>query len=210
MRSRTGEPGYHRPTVATDGELLLAWRGGERAAGEELVARHWASISGFFRAKVGDQAADLIAQTFLACVEGKDRIEGTNVKAYLFSVARRRLADHFRRAAHAPALDCSLTSIADLATGPLSQLVRHQRGELLRAALVRIPIDDQIALELTYVEGLSTREVAQVLEIPENTVRSRLSRAREKLRRVLVELGGADAAALAETQLGPEPVPDSE
>lgn len=191
-------------------ELLSAWRSGQRDAGEELVGRHWASIAGFFRAKIGDQAADLISQTFLACVEGKDRIEGTNVKAYLFAVARRRLADHFRRAAHAPALDCSLTSLADLRTGPLSQLARHERGTLLRDALTRIPLDDQIALELCYVEGLSTREIAEVLEIPENTVRSRLSRARAKLRRVMVELAGPDEAALAETQLGAPDEPGDE
>jgi len=165
------------------------------------VSRHWTSISRFFRAKVGDDGADLISQTFLACVEGKDRIEGDNVKAYLFAVARRRLADHFRRRARAPAVDFGLSSLADLATGPATELGRRQRGELLRDALARIPLDDQIALELAYFESLSTRELASVLEVPENTVRSRLSRARDKLRAVLSELGTPDEAKLAESQL---------
>ena len=187
--------------MRTDHELLDAWRGGEGRAGEELVARHWASIARFFRAKVGDDGADLISQTFLACVEGRDRIEGDNVKAYLFAVARRRLADHFRKRARAPVVDFALSSLADLAPGPATELTRHQRGELLRDGLARIPLDDQIALELSYFEAMSTREIAAVLGIEENTVRSRLSRARDKLRAALSELAPPDEAAIADSQL---------
>ena len=187
--------------MRTDLELLGAWRGGDIAAGDELVSRHWASISRFFRAKVGDDGADLISQTFLACVEAKDKIEGDNIKAYLFGVARRRLADHLRKRVRAPAIDFAVSSLVDVATGPATAVARRQRSELLRDGLARIPLDDQIALELSYFEAMSTREIAGVLEIPENTVRSRLSRAREKLRTALAELAAPDEAALAESQL---------
>jgi len=187
--------------VRSDLELLDAWRAGDPVAGDELVSRHWTSISRFFRAKVGDDGADLISQTFLACVEAKDRIESDNIKAYLFAVARRRLADHFRRRARAPVVDLGLSSLADLAPGPATELGQRQRKTLLRDGLARIPLDDQIALELAYFEAMSTREIAGVLEIPENTVRSRLSRARDKLRAVLAELGSPEEAALAESQL---------
>jgi len=187
--------------VRTDLELLGAWRDGDIAAGDELVSRHWASISRFFRAKVGDDGADLISQTFLACVESKDKIEGDNIKAYLFGVARRRLADHLRKRVRAPAIDFTVSSLVDLATGPATAVARRQRSELLRDGLARIPLDDQIALELSYFEAMSTREIADVLEIPENTVRSRLSRAREKLRAALAELATPDEAALVESQL---------
>ena len=193
--------------MRSDLELLQAWRDGQPAAGDELVSRHWASVSRFFGGKLGgrqsasDDAADLIAQTFLACVEGKDRIEGDNVKAYLFAVARRRLADHFRRRARTPDLDFALSSLADLAAGPVTEIGRARLGELLRDGLARIPLDDQIALELAYFENLSTRELAVVLEIAEPTVRSRLSRARDKLRAVLGELATAEEARVAESQL---------
>lgn len=188
-------------TERSDAELLEGWRGGDNTAGEQLVARHWASISRFFRSKIGDDGADLISQTFLACVEGRDRIEGANVKAYLFAVARRRLADHFRSRARSPSLDFSMSSVVDLGTGPATHVSRRQRSELLRDALARIPLDDQIALELAYFEGLPMREIASVLELQENTVRSRLARAREKLRAVLATLGTADDAAFAESKL---------
>jgi RNA polymerase sigma factor (sigma-70 family) len=187
--------------LRTDLELLDAWRGGDKVAGDELVSRHWEPISRFFRSKIGDGGADLISQTFLACVEGRDRIEGENVRAYLFAVARRRLADHFRKTSRAGVADFTLSSLADLATGPLTEVSRRERAALLRQGLARIPLDDQIALELAYFEGMSTREIAGVLEIPENTVRSRLSRAREKLRAALGEIGTAEEAALAESQL---------
>ena len=187
--------------MRSDGELLTAWRAGDTAAGEELVARHWTSLSRFCRSKIGDDGADVIAQVFLACVEGRDRIEGDNVKAYLFAVARKRLAEHFRQTARRADLDLEVSSVADLRTGPATHVARRQRSELLREALTRIPLDDQIAIELAYFEGLAMKEIADVLEIAENTVRSRLSRAREKLRAVLATLASADEAALAESQL---------
>ena len=186
-------------TVPSDHELLAGWRAGDLAAGDALVSRYWPGIARFFRSKVGDDGADLISQTFLACIEQRDTID--NVRAFLFAVARRRLADHLRHKARAPMLDLAVSSLADLAPGPVTALGAHQRDELLRAGLARIPLDDQIALELAYFEGLSTDELAGVLELNPNTVRSRLSRARDKLRAALAELGTADEAALAESGL---------
>jgi len=187
--------------MRSDTELLESWREGDRKAGEELVSRHWSSISRFFRAKVGDDGADLISQTFLACVEGRDRIQGDNIKAYLFSIARRRLADHFRKSQRLPAADLSACSLTDLRTGPATLLARRERSELLERALSEIPLDDQIALELMYFEGLPSASIALVLEIGENTVRSRLARARDKLRKVLTRMAPEEEAALAESQL---------
>jgi len=193
-------PWYTATAVAEDLELLERWRTGDNTAGDALVTRHWASIARFFRSKIGDDGADLISQTFLACVEQRDVI--LNVKAFLFAVARRRLADHLRKRARAPELDLALSSLADLAPGPVTELVARERGELLRAGLARIPLDDQIALELAYFEGMAMEDIASVLEINPNTVRSRLSRARDKLRDVLATLATPEEAALAESQLG--------
>jgi RNA polymerase sigma factor (sigma-70 family) len=100
-------------------------------------------------------------------------------------------------------VDFAMSSLVDLATGPATELGRRQRGELLKDGLARIPLDDQIALELAYFENMSTRDIAAVLEIPENTVRSRLSRARDKLRAALAKLADPDEAKLAESALSP-------
>jgi len=165
--------------------LLDAWRTGDKAAGQELVARHWAAIARFFRSKIGDDGADLISQTFLACREAKEPVE--HVSAFLFAVARRRLADHFRTRARTPELDLAKSSLADLGTGPLTAAARAQRRDKLREALEQIPLDDQIAIELAYFEGMPLRELATVLEVGENTVRSRLARAKDKLRELVGE-----------------------
>ena len=61
-----------------DEELLAAWRAGDRDAGGELVDRHFAAISRFFRNKVTseDDATELVSQTFLACTASKERFRG--------------------------------------------------------------------------------------------------------------------------------------
>ena len=99
---------YDRP-LRTDLELLDRWRAGDKVAGDALVARHWDGIARFFRHKIGDDGADLISQTFLACIESAAPIE--NVRAFLFTVARRRLADAFRSRARAPELDFAPTAV---------------------------------------------------------------------------------------------------
>ena len=168
-----------------DRELLDGWRAGDKAAGQALVARHWAAIARFFRNKIGDDGADLISQTFLACRDAKQPVD--HVTAFLFAVARRRLADHFRTRARTPELDLAKSSLADLGTGPVTAAARAQRRDRLREALAQIPLDDQIAIELAYFEGMPLRDVATVLEIEENTVRSRLARAKAKLRELVGE-----------------------
>lgn len=175
--------------MADEWDLVAAWRSGDHAAGDNLVALYFGRISRFFRGKVGTEADDLIQQTFLACVEGRDRISGS-FRSYLFGVARRRLFEHLRRAYNAVKADFSVTSIADLGTAPSEGVARNQRSQLLRNALRQIPADAQITLELAYWEGLSGAEIAVVLAVEPGTVRSRLARARSRLKAVVVGLGG--------------------
>lgn len=177
-------------------ELLSAWRAGDAQAGNDLVARHFAAISRFFRGKLGDDVDDIIQQTFLACVEGRDRIEGTSFRSYLFGVATRRLFSHLRSTYSSKRdIDFSVSSLADLGTTPSEGAARNQRAQLLQSALTQIPIEAQIALELAYWEGLSGAEIAVALGVEVGTVRSRLSRARARLREIVLSLGG-DASDL--------------
>lgn len=176
--------------MSDDWELLAAWRAGDAEAGNDLVALHFQSVSRFFRGKLGDDVEDIIQQTFLACVEGRDRI-GTSFRSYLFGIATRRLFSHLRsKYRKGTEIDFSVRSLADLGTTPSEAVARNQRAQLLQAALRQLPLDAQLILELTYWEGLSGAEVAQALDIEAGTVRSRLSRARARLRNVVVELGG--------------------
>jgi RNA polymerase sigma-70 factor (ECF subfamily) len=183
--------------MTTDWELLSAWRAGDASAGDALVATHFGAVSRFFRGKLGDDVDDLIQQTFLACVERRGEITGGSFKSYLFGVARNRLMDHLRaRARSGVAVDFAVSSLLDLGTSPSQTLAREQGAELLMRALATLPVDMQIALELTYWEGLSGRDVADVLGVAEPTVRSRLTRARDQLLAALAELGVSDPNAL--------------
>ena len=186
--------------MRSDDELLEAWRGDDRDAGDELIRRHFDAICRFFRAKLGDDVEDLIQRTFLDCVKSRHRVEDGSFRAYLFAVAKHRLYDHLRARRRGPEqVDVSLQSLADLGTSPSQQVARNQEEELLLAALRHIPLDFQIALELAYWEGMSGPEIAIVLDIPANTVRSRLSRARAAVREHIERLAGS--AALGERTL---------
>jgi|JI6StandDraft_1071083.scaffolds.fasta_scaffold115870_2 RNA polymerase sigma-70 factor (ECF subfamily) len=177
-------------TATSDLELLDAWRGGDPRAGSILFRRYFAQLSRFFRNKADTGVEDLIQSTFLACVEGRDRFrETSSFRSYLFAIARHHLYAHYRRQRRA--VDFTQTSVVDLgasASGPLSR--REETAALLRA-LRSIPLEFQIVLELSYWEGMQGPEIAEILEIPANTVRSRLSRARTALRQALATGIGA-------------------
>lgn len=169
---------------AGDPELLERWRAGDRASGNELFERHFRAVFRFFRAKVDeDLAEDLAQQTFLGLIAARDRAGLQHgFRAYLFGVARKTLLMHLRtRMRSTPAVDVSASAIADLEVSAATRIAVATEHELLARALRRLPLDFQIAVELYYWESLSTVEIAEVLELPEGTVRSRLTRARSQL-----------------------------
>ena len=172
--------------------LLDAWCGGDEAAGNALVKRHFRAVYGFFRNKIDGDIDDLIQRTFLGCVEGRDKFRReSSFRTYLFAIARNELYGTLRRRGRAQAIDFTQASVDDCGGAdptPTAELVDRQEKRLLLRALRRIPVDDQVALELYYWQGLSAREVGAVLELPENNVRSRLHRAKAKLRERVAEL----------------------
>jgi RNA polymerase sigma-70 factor (ECF subfamily) len=184
--------------------LLEAWRAGDAGAGEQLFERHFDAVFRFVRGKVGDPAEDLVQQAFLACVAGRDRLrEGASFRAYLFAAARNLVYEHWRHKyrgepAQLPE-DLGQISAYDLGPSPSSLLGARDDERLLVMALRRLPLDFQMAVELYYVEGLKTREVAEVLGIPHPTVRSRLRRALEQTREWVERL--ADTPAVLETTM---------
>ena len=84
--------------MTTDDQALLeAWRGGDEHAGRELVERHLPAVYRFFANKLGRDVDDLVQQTFLALIEGRDRVrEAAGFRGFLFGIARNKLLKHFR------------------------------------------------------------------------------------------------------------------
>jgi RNA polymerase sigma factor (sigma-70 family) len=180
--------------LPSDVELLAAWVGGDTVAGNALVRRHFDALFRFFRSRVDDGVADLVQQTFLASVETSRRIpEQAGFRAWLFGIARNKLLLHQRahgRKRDLVGADAVVDALGDepddVSLGGLVDMREEQR--LLLRGLRRLPIDLQLALVLSYWEGLSGTEIAQVLEIPVGTVKTRLRRARELLKSTIEAL----------------------
>ncbi|MEZ4385119.1 MAG: sigma-70 family RNA polymerase sigma factor [Nannocystaceae bacterium] len=180
----------------TDFQLLEAWRAGDRAAGTELFNRHFNGLYRFFRNKVGDEADDLVQQTFLAVVRARDRFRGdSSFRTYLFTAARSKLYNHFSRKRPDQKDRLGVTSVIDLGVSMHRMMVKSEEQRLLLEALRALPLELQVALELHYFEGMRGPVLAEVLEIPEGTVRSRLRRGRERLRDELERLSASSERA---------------
>jgi RNA polymerase sigma-70 factor (ECF subfamily) len=98
------------------------------------------------------------------------------------------------------AADPSVSSVLDLSPSPSTAVALRAEHRVLLEALRSIPLELQIALELHYWESLSASEVAEILELPSGTAKSRLRRAREALLTRIGELEG-DPERLRTTEL---------
>jgi len=196
-RSQRGK----NPPVGDDRAQLAAWRGGDGEAGQALVERHYGSVLRFFRTKAGEDTDDLVQQTFLRAVEHADRFRGeSSFRSFLFGIARNVLFEHIRRKVRdgRASPDFGVSSILDL--DPRASTLLFQRAEerALVQALQHMPVEVQIVVELYYWEELSVGEVAAAVDVPPGTVKSRLHRGRDLLRKAMEKAparltgGGAD------------------
>lgn len=185
-----------------DAVLLERWRGGDKAAGAVLLERHHESLARFFMSKLGPEADDLVQATFLGLLEGAlDRFRAeASFRTFLFGIARKKLLEHLRSAVRDRArFDPAHETLAALEPSLGSALDARGQDKLLLAALRQLPIDTQMMLELHYWEGLRIREIAQVLELPINTVKTRMRRGRLSLDEHMRAL--ADSREALETTL---------
>lgn len=178
----------------SDESLLDEWRRGDEEAGKQLFERHFAPVYRFFCNKVGgDDVDDLVQETFLGCVNAKERFRGdASFRTFLFAVARKQLYKYRDRVAKKGREgDFDDARVAALDASPTQLLALHEEQKLLLRGLRRLPLDMQIALELCYWDGLSSTEIGNVLDIPAPTARSRLRRGKELLREKLERLAAA-------------------
>lgn len=165
-----------------DAALLHAWRSGDTAAGEAFTRAYYTSILGFFRLRAAEVADDLTQKTFLACVEGGSQIATANVRAFLFGIARNVLLRHLRDQHREVELGHFDAARPQSMLSPSRVVAKRREHWLLLRALERLPDDTQILLGLHYVQGLKSREIADVLGVATTTITTRLSRARDALR----------------------------
>ena len=126
---------------AGDKDLLDKWRNGDEKAGMELFERHYASVARFFANKVNSGVEDLIQNTFLACVEGKERFrEDSSFRTYLFGIARNLLYQRYReKRRDGDRFDFGTVSVAEMGPGASTLIGKREEEKLLLKARKGVP-----------------------------------------------------------------------
>jgi RNA polymerase sigma-70 factor (ECF subfamily) len=124
-----------------------------------------------------EDAQDATQEVFLRLLRNLHRVDRDDPKAWLYRVTVNVCNDQFRR--RTPVLE--VVDSADPAPGPLHALELEDRKQLLMQGLATLPERERAAVVLRDIEGLSTREVAEVLGVEEVTVRTQISKARMRL-----------------------------
>lgn len=161
----------------SDEVLMREFQQGSQAAFEELYAQYSGPLYGFFRRRLESpqRAEDLAQETFLAVIRGARRYEQRAlVRTYLYGIALKLLASERRKQGG---------SVDSPGPAPEPSAASTQESGLwVREALARLDSADREIVMLREYEQLSYGEIAELLRIPVNTVRSRLFRARMALR----------------------------
>jgi RNA polymerase sigma-70 factor (ECF subfamily) len=175
-------------------------------AAEEGVAvfqheavKHLTSLYNFalWLAKDEGDAADLVQETYLRALRFRHRFQpGTNLRAWLFKILRNAFIDSYWRRRRETATEeadpergsatlVEIEGVGGVGSGPIDRLVRMD----LHEALGQLPDPFRTAILLSDVEGLSVEEIAEIMDCPQNTVKTRLFRGRRILREQLKDYG---------------------
>jgi len=162
--------------MTSDEALMLEFQRGSRSALEELFARYRQPLYGFFRRRLDgkERADDLTQETFLAVMRAAVRYEPRAlVKTYLYGIALKLLAAERRKQFR----DAPAELLREPATNEDTDAALW-----VKQALAKLDISERQVLMLREYEQLSYAEIAELLHIPVNTVRSKLFRSRLALK----------------------------
>jgi RNA polymerase sigma-70 factor (ECF subfamily) len=172
----------------SDAELVIA-SVRDPDAFTELFERHWESLYRFCLDRAGAGGEDIAAEAFRVAFDRRRRYDGrySDARPWLFGIATNLLREHFRTARRE---ESKLKRSAALEAMPpsddaLDGLERQLLGPHLTAALQGMPAADRDALLLLAWGDLDYEQIAAALDIPLGTVRSRIYRARQRVRAYL-------------------------
>ena len=178
-----------KPDPISDSELVQALAAGDTRALDELYQRHGLAVLSYLIGQVGSRplAEEVLQDVMLAVWRGAARFRGeSSVRTWVLAIAHKRaisarLAHQRREDRQAPLED----DVPARDASPPDVLEQRATVAEVRAALHHLPHDQRETLELIFYHDLSGPEAAAVLGIAPGTVKSRLNRAKTKLRRVL-------------------------
>jgi len=182
----------------SDEELLERFRQGQAEAFGVLVRRYERELYGYLRRYLGDGtlAEDVFQNTFLQVYVKSGQYEaGRPVRPWLYTIATHQAIDAMRRNGRHQAVSLDekwaeggegevaglLELLQSRGPSPVDAATAQERQEQVRASVEKLPDFLKQVLLLAYYQGLKYREIADILEIPVGTVKSRLHAALVKL-----------------------------
>jgi RNA polymerase sigma-70 factor, ECF subfamily len=173
--------------ASRDAALLARVAVADRDAFDELYGRTAPWLTARLRRRCHDEdlVAEVLQETYLAVWRAAASYSGEGeVGGWIWSIAARRLIDAFRRQDRASRVPSAAGDVREARSA--EELVLHDVVDSrLAAALAGLSPELRAVLQATVLDGLSTREAAVLLDIPENTVKSRARRGRIALREAL-------------------------
>jgi RNA polymerase sigma factor (sigma-70 family) len=179
---------------AQDAVLLARIQAGDDLALGTVYDEHADLVFGLARRVTRDEqlARDITQEvfTYLWELPGRVDLSRGSLRAYLAVVTHRRAVDQVRRGERRARTEAA-SALADTEDGPENRVVEAAAqawsSKRLAAGLAELPAEQRVAVELAYYDGLTYRQVAQRLQIPEGTAKSRLRLAMARLRTLLGE-----------------------
>ncbi len=177
--------------LPSDDALIEAAIGGCSEAFGVLAARYRDALSAFAYRYVrdADDAGDVVQEALLRAYQHLDSIErGRAFRPWLFAIARNASFNTLRKRKRVDARADLGEHVPSPTPGPEELALRDDRARAVRDALAALPERYRAVLELHYLSGLRYREIALALGVPLGTVKTHISRAKDRLRS---ELEGA-------------------
>lgn len=180
-----------------DHELIARFKQGSEGAIEEIVAKYEETLFNFGLRMCGHKqdAEDIMQETFLNAFKSlKDFREETKLRNWLFRIAANACYRKRRKKKYEPDRELSLESlmgaqgvdqtfdIPDLSNDPGEKLLRNELKEVIAAAVQELPPIYRMVFNLRDIEGFNTEETADIMGISQQSVKTRLHRARLYLR----------------------------
>jgi RNA polymerase sigma-70 factor (ECF subfamily) len=178
--------------AASDEVLIGRIAQGDRLAMQVLFARHHVRVYRFVLRLVRNEASaeDLISEVFLDVWRQADRFEGRSaVSTWLLAIARFKALSSMRRKPDEELDDEAAGAIEDASDTPEVSLQKKDKGTVLRNCLEQLSREHREVIDLVYYHEKSVEEVAEIVGIPEATVKTRMFYARKKLSELLKAAG---------------------
>jgi len=179
-----------------DRELISQSQAGDLDSFNQLVEKYQSQVYNLALRMLGnaEAAADATQDTFLAAYRAVGKFRGGNFRAWLLRIAANSCRDQLRAARRRPAssLDLLLESespppLVAKTESPEDYALRRELGRAISDGLASLPAEQRLVVILSDIQGLSYEDIAQATRSSLGTVKSRLSRGRERLRDCLLQ-----------------------